>query len=351
MTFKDEIRQLSNRIADLKPELRTEEATKTAFILPFIKALGYDIFNPSEVEPEMVCDIGMKKGEKIDYAIKREGKPIILIECKHCEESLDGHHGQLYRYYSTSDAKFAILTNGVEYRFYADLDKNNKMDTRPFSVVSLDAITDAQIEELQRFHKSVFDEEKILGVASELKYLNEIKATLAREIESPSKEFASFVIGEVYEGHRRAKIVEQFTPLIKQAFQSLINERIADRLNAALKAEQGNHESDASENIYAAPKVNTTEEEIEAYYIIKAILADTISPDRIHWVDRKDYFVVYIDDKPSNLVCRLFFNYVTLKKIGFGRGTQERRFIIHSLSDIYTYADQIRQAAKECTLP
>ena len=59
--------------------------------MPFIAALGYDVFNPLEVLPEMSCDIGKKKGEKIDYAIIANNEPVILIECKHWAQNLNLH--------------------------------------------------------------------------------------------------------------------------------------------------------------------------------------------------------------------------------------------------------------------
>lgn len=95
MDFKDTIKQLADRIEKLKDNIQTEEATKNAFIMPFINALGYDVFNPLEVLPEMTCDIGTKKGEKIDYAIMKDDQPILLIECKHWKQDLNLHDNQL----------------------------------------------------------------------------------------------------------------------------------------------------------------------------------------------------------------------------------------------------------------
>lgn len=115
MDFKDSIRQIAERIEKLKNNIQTEEATKNAFIMPFITALGYDVFNPLEVLPEMVCDIATKKGEKVDYAIMIHGEPAILIECKHWEQDLTLHDNQLIRYFNISKAKFGILTNGIVY--------------------------------------------------------------------------------------------------------------------------------------------------------------------------------------------------------------------------------------------
>ena len=132
MDFKDSILQLSKRVTSLKESIQTEEATKNAFIMPFIQVLGYDVFNPLEVVPEMDCDITKKKGEKIDYAIMKDGSPIMLIECKHWKQDLNLHDNQLKRYYVASKAKFGVLTNGIVYRFYTDLIKENIMDDVPY---------------------------------------------------------------------------------------------------------------------------------------------------------------------------------------------------------------------------
>ena len=137
MDFKDIIKQISERVERLKDSLPTEEATKNALIMPFINALGYDVFNPNEVLPEMTCDIGTKKGEKIDYAILENGEPIILIECKHWKQNLSLHDNQLLRYFNVSKAKFGVLTNGIIYKFYSDLEEPNKMDEKPFLEIDM----------------------------------------------------------------------------------------------------------------------------------------------------------------------------------------------------------------------
>jgi hypothetical protein len=132
MDFKDLIKQLSEKIEKVKENLQTEEATKNALIMPFLQALGYDIFNPLEVVPEFTCDIGTKKGEKIDYAILKDDKPVVLIECKHWQQNLNLHDNQLLRYFNVSNAKFGVLTNGIIYKFYTDLETPHKMDEKPF---------------------------------------------------------------------------------------------------------------------------------------------------------------------------------------------------------------------------
>ena len=69
MDFKNQIKQLGERVVKLKDSLWTEEATKNAFIMPFIQILGYDVFNPLEVVPEFISDIWIKKWEKIDEVL------------------------------------------------------------------------------------------------------------------------------------------------------------------------------------------------------------------------------------------------------------------------------------------
>lgn len=224
MDFKDSIKQISERIENLKANLPTEEATKTALIMPFINALGYDIFNPLEVLPEMSCDIGTKKGEKIDYAILKDGEPIILIECKHWEQDLNLHDNQLLRYFNVTKAKFGVLTNGIIYRFYTDLAEPNIMDDKPFLEVNLLDLKDTQIEELKKFHRSYFDVDTILSSASELKYTGELKTAISKEFASPTPDFVKYFGKQVYDGVFTPKVLEQFTSLVKRSINNYINE-------------------------------------------------------------------------------------------------------------------------------
>ena len=150
MELKEKIKSLADKVLQQKDNISTEEATKNAFIMPFIAALGYDVFNPVEVIPELDCDISKKKGEKIDYAIMKDGLPILLIECKHWQQNLSLHNTQLKRYYVASKAKFGLLTNGIRYLFYTDLEQTNIMDEKPFLDIDITDIKDYQIEELKK---------------------------------------------------------------------------------------------------------------------------------------------------------------------------------------------------------
>lgn len=247
MDLKDQLKQIADRVIKLKDQIQTEEATKNAFIMPFLQALGYDVFNPLEVVPEYVTDIGIKKGEKIDYAIFKDGKPTILVECKDWRQNLNLHDGQLLRYFHVSNAKFGLLTNGIVYRFYSDLVVPNKMDEKPFLEFNITEIKDNQIEELKKFHKIYFDADSIVNTASELKYTNELKHLLQQELANPSSDFVKYFARQVYPSVVTSKILEQFTILTKKSIQQHISDIISERLKTALTKEDEN--SKLTENI------------------------------------------------------------------------------------------------------
>ena len=149
MEFVDKINQLKERVASLKDNLQTEEATKNALVMPFLSVLGYDVFNPMEVVPEYIADSRFKKDEKVDYAIIKDNKPIILIECKKVDnDKLDvkKHAGQLFKYFTASKSKFIILTNGVIYKFFSDIDEPNILDKEPFFTFNLSEFKESQLK-------------------------------------------------------------------------------------------------------------------------------------------------------------------------------------------------------------
>lgn len=344
MDFKDSVLQFSSRVDKLVPQIQTEEATKNALIMPFIQLLGYDVFNPFEVNPEFVADIGIKKGEKVDYAIMKDGVPIILVECKHHLENLDVHNSQLFRYFHASKAKFGLLTNGIVFRFYTDLIETNKMDDKPFFEFNLKTIKDGDIAELKKFHKSYFDLENITNTASELKYSKEIKAILAEELRNPSVPFVKFFVAQVYNGKGTEKVVNQFTEIVKKSASQLLSDLISDRLKSALDKENEEAKKQRVEeeaNREPISDVVTTEEEMEGYNIVRAILRKKISLDRVVARDAKTYFGIILDDNNRKPICRLHFNgnkkYIEL----FDAEKNGTKKEIKALEDIYNYADEL----------
>jgi len=180
MELNIQLKSLADKINQLKDKIETEESTKHAFVLPFINVLGYDAFNPTEVVPEFTADLGLKKGEKVDYAIFQDGIPILIIECKKWSENLSVHNSQLFRYFHVTKTRFALLTNGITYQFYTDLDEKNKMDQKPFLEFEITNLKDNVIAEIAKFHKSSFDVNNIVNNASSLKYIQRNQKTNQR---------------------------------------------------------------------------------------------------------------------------------------------------------------------------
>lgn len=345
MDFKDEIKLFGDKVEKLKNQIQTEEATKNAFIMPFIKVLGYDVFDPFEVMPEFIADIGIKKGEKVDYAIMKEGKPSILIECKHWAESLDPHNSQLFRYFHTTTAKFGLLSNGIIYRFYTDLTEQNKMDDKPFFEFNVTDIKDNQVEELKKFHKSYFNLENIQTTASELKYMNELKTLINIEFQTPSEGLIKLFTKQIYRGMLTSKIVEQFGALTKKSIQQYINDLITERLKSALKKENEAEPTDPEKEIAKTNTeekgllIETTEEEKEGYMIVKTILRQKIKPARIAYRDAQSYFAILLDNNNRKTICRLYFN-GSRKYIGtFDEQKKETRTEILTVDDIFKFEE------------
>jgi hypothetical protein len=345
MDFKDSILQFASRVDKLLPQINTEEATKNALVLPFIQLLGFDVFNPFEVNPEFIADIGIKKGEKVDYAIMKDEKAVILIECKHYTQQLDPHNSQLFRYYHTSDAKFGLLTNGLNYRFYTDLSTPNKMDEKPFFEFKITEIKDNEISELKKFHKSYFDIDKISNTASELKYLNEVKGCIQQEISNPSTEFVKYFAKQAYPSMITSKVLEQFTFIVKNAFSQHISDTINDRLKSALNSENKNEKSDALEKLPDAENIITTQEELEAYMIVKSILRKVVDVDRIICRDAQTYCAILLDDNNRKPICRLYFNGKKKFIALMDENKKETKEELGSLDSIFDYGDSLIKTA------
>lgn len=350
MDFKDLIKQIGDRVIKLKDQIHTEEATKNAFIMPFLQALGYDVFNPLEVVPEFISDIGLKKGEKIDYAIFKDGAPTILIECKHWAQNLSIHDGQLLRYFHVSKAKFGLLTNGITYRFYSDLVDANKMDEKPFLEFNISEIKDNQIEELKKFHKTIFDAESIVNTASELKFINELKQLFQQEINNPSPEFVKHFARQVYPSIVTSKVLEQFTILTKRSVQQHISDLITERLKTALtKEDEATKEQEAiqaEQTKVEESKVVTTEEELEGFMIVKTILRQKINVSRISHRDAQSYFAILLDDNNRKTICRLYLNNSKKYLAILDDQKKEIKKEILTLDDIFNHSETLLKIAE-----
>lgn len=360
MEFLESLNALAAKIRQQGSSIVTEEATKTAFVMPFIKnVLGYDVFDPTEVVPEFVCDVGTKKGEKIDYAILKNGQIQMLIECKKIGESLNiNHASQLFRYFHVTTARISILTNGQIYKFFTDLDAPNKMDEKPFLELDLLDIDEHAVPELNKLTKNTFDVESIISAAGELKYIGQIKREIAAQFASPGDEFLRFFISRVYDGTITARVREQFQPLLEKAIAQYTGDLVNDRLKSAITGVNANaplvinaappeaapsSEADVSDDEL---RVVTTGEELEGFFIVKSIVRTVVESHRIGHRDTQSYFGILLDDNNRKPVCRLHFNRAQ-KYIGIlDQEKKETRHPISSLDEIYGLSGALIEAAK-----
>ncbi len=348
MDLATRLSELQKRTSEHREVLLTEEAAKTALVMPFIQALGYDVFNPSEVVPEYTCDVGTKKGEKVDYAICEDGKIKILVECKPASAALNlNHASQLFRYFSVTDARLAILTNGVVYQFYSDVEAPNKMDDRPFFTFSMDALKPADIRTIEKFSKSAFDIEKIVQEAGLLKLQSLLRKELEREFSDPSEEFVRLMAGRVYEGRLTSQVRESFGKMLTTTIATYIRDLVNDRLSSALNAASPQISDVDPEPMEDQSEVITTPEELSGFHIVQAIAAKLIDPKRIVMRDAKSYCAILLDDNNRKTVARLHFNGIATKYFGTFVGKDEVRHNIGELTEIYQLASLIEARLAE----
>lgn len=345
MDLEARLAELSKVVREHREVLLTEEAAKNALVMPFLQALGYNVFNPSEVVPEYTCDVGTKKGEKVDYAICEDGKVKILVECKPASSELSiNHASQLFRYFSVTEARVAVLTNGVIYKFFADIDTPNKMDDQPFYTLQLDSTRKQDLKTLESFTKQGFDLERIVQQAGNLKLQSLVMKELEQQFQDPSDDFVRMVAAKVYTGRVSQQVRDTFKSLIVNSISSLIRDKVTERLTSALTAstpQEGPDVEDGSEPVL------TTEDEIAAFNIVRAIAARVVDPKRIIMRDAKSYCAVLLDDNNRKTVARLHFNSPTARYLGTFAGKDETRVSVADPIDLYKHEKAILGRLKE----
>ena len=341
-----QISALAKRVAEHSETIQTEEAAKTSAVLPFLQALGYDVFNPSEVVPEFTADTYSRRGEKVDYAVMRDGAVSILIECKGLSTQLNEKHlGQLYRYFSVTKARFAILTNGREFRFFSDLEEDNKLDKKPFFTFDLLDHSQAALEELQKFTRQDFDVANILEQAERLKYVSIVRKVVEKWIDAPPDGLVRLMVQEVYDGRMNKDVREAVAQAIPAAFRDLVRDKVRGRLSSVL--EDGHDDRAASaEPTELDDGVDTTQEEIEGWLTVRSILRASIDADRIHMRDARSYCAILLDNNNRKPLARLHFNRKQ-KYVGLFDGDKEDRVPVQSLTDIFGFATRLEAAANK----
>jgi hypothetical protein len=338
MTFKEDVADLARRAISAQAIAQTEEATKNAIVMPFLRVLGFDVFDPAQVIPEFVADVGLKKGEKIDYAVKIGDQIEYLVEAKSVNTSLrDAQYSQLFRYFHTCDANIGILTNGLQIWFFTDLDAPNKMDAAPFFKFDLLSYDDNDLKELEKFHKANFSIENIQAAASSLKYLRGAMSYIEGQWANPDEEFVRLVARGFYEGKLTAQVVEAMKPIVRRAFDDLFRTRAKHKIDVAFDSGAADEIEPVDEN-----KIETTPEELQGFMIVRAIAAEVAPVSRIVLRDAQSYCAVLFDDNNRKPIVRLHFNGKTKYVTVFDTAKGQVRHDIQNVEEIFGIRDAVR---------
>ena len=350
MDFTDRVKAFAAVVPERLSGIKTEAATQQFLVMPFIQQiLGYDAFNPNEVMPEYDANVGASTKFKLDYAIFQNGKPSILIECKCYGDDFgkDREWSQLFSYFVATDARIGILTNGVIYKFYADLEKSNKMDKTPFLELDLLNLKESTVKELAKLTKSSFNVDDAINSASELKYVGGIKDLLKKQIQSPTEDFVRYFFKELCPGNNFAgQLKEDFFAYTRRGIKEFITEEMKHLLDDAVN--QTEEEKETEPTVEVATKLTDfTEEEQEGYYILKAILSSMVDPSRITYKDTASYCNILLDDNSWKPIVRLHFNNPKRKKlevffINAENNRDSEKLSIENINEIYKYSDRFK---------
>jgi hypothetical protein len=347
--------ELEASIADLASKLRqhreileTEEAAKTTLVLPFLRALGYDIFNPSEVKAEFTCDVGTKKGEKVDYALCVGGEVTVLVECKPVTSELSiKHASQLFRYFAATTARLSLLTNGVVYQFYTDSERANMMDEKPFFTFNLEAYRQGDLKHLAAFQRADFNLDRIVAQAGTLKLQTQVSAELRKEFAEPSEDFVRLIASRLHEGRLIEGVREKFQGAIVQAIGNLIRDGINERLQSAMAMSHADEPELADAAEPDSGGVETTQVEQDGFNIVRAICSKLVDPQRVVLRDAKSYCAILLDNNNRRTLARLHFNSPTARYLGLFTGKDEERKAVSGPVEIYQHADAILARVQE----
>ena len=334
----EELKTFSQRVSQLKEHVSTEEATKMSLVAPFFQLLGYDIFNPSEFCPEYTADVGIKKGEKVDYAILINGNPIILIEVKSINKNLDKHSSQLFRYFATTNARFAILTNGITYRFYSDLTEKNKMDKDPFYEFNILNLSQEDYNEITKFSKDCFNVSSVTDNASILMYSNQFTDYIKAQLQNPNDDFVRLFLKDSYSGVKTQNVIDRFRPILRKSLNDFIDKLVKERMTNLV------NNSTYTSNDETPGKPETTTTELAFYNMVQNILASLVNPDEITYKRTESYFAVLYTNNVRKWIARIIISSAQMTLIIPDENKNEIRYKISSLDDINNYSQQIQQA-------
>lgn len=297
---------LAKRSVSIMTACTNEESTKLYLVLPFIGLLGYDYANPYEVYPQHAADLDPASRNKVDFAILRDGAPVIAIESKQVGADLEESREQLRQYFNTlADVKLGILTNGILFEFFVDSAEPNAMDAEPFLTIDLETIARAgvseeAIETLISATKGTYDPETIAEAAHIQLVKKRLRTVFIEEAKGPSEEFCRFALERIgLKNVRKVAIERYYAPMIRNAFDESLILPVVDRL----RAQHGMESRGGPMPIHQlGQRIETTERELEIVAYVRRRLAylaqNEAEFDAIQNVRYKDYvgkLVVYYD--------------------------------------------------------
>ncbi|AKJ07595.1 hypothetical protein ATI61_10738 [Archangium gephyra] len=331
MGLSEDLRQLSEQVKKRQAFIKGEQATKQALILPFLQVLGYDVYDPTETQPEYVADFAKKRGgvlEKVDYALHLKGQPALFIECKAADAAPEDHDGQLSRYFNaTPSVRIGVVTNGIRYRFFTDLQAQNMMDSAPFMEFNILSFTEREVELLRPFTKEAFNSESIQGHAEEIIFVGKVTTLINELLRNPSESFVRFLLAEVelVSGRVTKNVVERFVPIVKKAIQTTLLDMMTKSIQQEIA--QPNVQApapvaappappSAAESLQAAAaavepssnaQIETTEVELEIFRIVQRICAESPIKQTVSYKDSASYFGINLG-KVTSWFLRAFTN-------------------------------------------
>ncbi len=311
MAFEDDFVRYIDQIRTRLPHIRGEEATKQSLVIPLFHVLGYDVWNPLEVQPEYGADFnkGPKKGqpEKVDYALKINGEPVVFVECKAADVILDTHDGQLARYFNaTPSVRVGILTNGIRIKVFTDLQQPNVMDDKPWMDFDIRTPKPAELDALKKFRKTEFTADQIVGLAEEMVYYNVLVPFIASQLLDPGEKLVRLVAEEIPSLKRiDKKVIDRLTPILRKAIQAAILDHVARSFSAPVPPEpapvvatlrmdtaSGATEAAVSATGGTREGVVTTAQELEVYDLVSKIVKEKFPDAVIQYRDAKSYFTI-----------------------------------------------------------
>lgn len=301
--MKEALAAFVSRVKELSDHVKgNEQATKQSLIGPLFTLLGYDLTDPRQCLPEYRADFGKDRSVKpIDWAFIQNGKPIFFVEAKEAGKKLAGFDEQLADYFAkVPEVKLGILTNGIQWRFFTDLVNANVMDKEPF--VKWDVLADEQppVDFLKVLHRADFNPSLLRTFAQQTHHQNLLVGELARLLE-PSTEFTRLAVANIETRNLTAAVLENWKPIVANA----INEWAKQRALSSVLSRSTAVPAPADENASREARVETTQEELDAFAAFANIQRVLGAERPVAYEDTVSYFKVHIQDRRTWVICRL----------------------------------------------